>query len=363
LTHPQRDNAIVLTPPGSAAIAVVRLRGAGVARFLADHFSRPAAPSRCLHGDLRDGDTILDDPIVILFDDGRSAEIHLHGGPWVVAATLDLLRRGGFDVIEPSAGAALDVDRVDGESLLEREVLAYLPLARTEEGIRLLLAQVGAWRAFLSDPSNPPALDRVGDLGPMLFPPRVAIIGRPNVGKSTLANQLFAQERSLTADLPGTTRDWVGELANIDGLAVVLIDTPGRRQTADPIERAAIAGSGEVVRAAELVIEVIDAADSPEVANVDDHRGSGGVTSAPPGRRGTLIVLNKIDRGTRRDVQHDLETIATTGHGVDALRRAIRAQFGFAEADPRRPMAWTARHADILTRAQHDPRALHALIS
>ena len=70
--------------------------------------------------------------------------------------------------------------------------------------------------------------------------------GAPNVGKSTLANQLFAQQRSITADLPGTTRDWVGEMANIDGLPVMLVDTPGVRETSDAIEREAIERSGAV---------------------------------------------------------------------------------------------------------------------
>ena len=55
----------------------------------------------------------------------------------------------------------------------------------------------------------------------------VAIVGPPNVGKSTLANRLFGQARSITADQPGTTRDWVGGVADIVGLAVTLVDTPG----------------------------------------------------------------------------------------------------------------------------------------
>src|SRR6185503_2714425 len=97
----------------------------------------------------------------------------------------------------------------------------------------------------------------------MLHPPRVAIVGEANVGKSTLANQLFAQERSITADLPGTTRDWVGEVANVDGLPVTLVDTPGVRETADEVEREAIARSGEQVAAADLILLVLDATRLP----------------------------------------------------------------------------------------------------
>src|SRR5690606_12064877 len=102
---------------------------------------------------------------------------------------------------------------------------------------------------------------------------------------STLANQLFAQERSITADLPGTTRDWVGEIANLDGLAVMLIDTPGLRMTDDLVEREAIERSGQQVRAADLVVVVLDA--SVPAAEQLAHR------QAHPN---ALIVVNKCDR-------------------------------------------------------------------
>jgi tRNA modification GTPase len=337
------DNARLLTPPGSAAIAVVRIDGRRVRAFLDEHFSKPIALSRCVHGELRDGETVVDDPVVILADEGKSAEIQLHGGPWVVAATLDLLRRSGFEVIEQQAGP-LDLKVVAGETLLEREVLAYLPLARTEEAVRLLLAQVKNWTMLLSGPLPAGAFGRIGDLTPMLFPPRVAIVGAPNVGKSTLANQLFAQERSITADLPGTTRDWVGEIANLDGLPVMLVDTPGMRKADDPIEHAAIARSGAVVGAADLIVEVRDASDEADAAR-------------PPWPE-ALVVMNKIDRRIRSDGPHDVETVATTGQGIDVLRRAIRANFGFEPLDLTRAMIWTDRHRTLLERARQDLRVL-----
>jgi hypothetical protein len=170
---------------------------------------------RCVHGELRDarGD-VIDDPVVVLHDDALTVDINLHGGAWVVASTLELLRQSGFDVVE----SALDL--LDGETILDREMHAALPRARTEEGVRMLLAQPAAWREFLAGRPSQQDVRRVLDdrcLSHLLDPPRVAIVGPPNVGKSTLANQLFGQRRSITADLPGTTRDWVGEVANIDG--------------------------------------------------------------------------------------------------------------------------------------------------
>src|SRR5687768_1003908 len=122
---------MLMTAPGAAAIAVVRLHGGGVAGFLGGHFSRPAVPSRCVHGELRDGKKVIDDPVVVLGDDGLSADVNLHGGPWVVASALDLLRREGFEVIGSTSAGPLPPESVSGETLLAREVLAYLPLART----------------------------------------------------------------------------------------------------------------------------------------------------------------------------------------------------------------------------------------
>src|SRR5688572_10704527 len=238
---------MLLTVPGSAAIAVVRLVGPGVSEFLTRRFSRMVGEGRCVHGELRDGDRVIDDPVVVVSRGGTVADINLHGGPWIVRSVLELAAREGFETRE-RVELPLPLDAVDGESILESEMLAYLPMARTELALRVLMAQPGAWTAWQA--AGMPDRARVladRSLRWLLHPPRVAILGVPNVGKSTLANQLFAQERSITADLPGTTRDWVGEIANIDGLALMLVDTPGARDTIDPIEREAIARSAEQI--------------------------------------------------------------------------------------------------------------------
>ena len=104
---------------------------------------------------------------------------------------------------------------------LEQEVLMSLPLARTELTLRMLLAQPAAWDRLIARPPAKAETENIladRALHWLLHPPRVAIVGAANVGKSTLANQLFGQQRSITVDLPGTTRDWVGETANLDGL-------------------------------------------------------------------------------------------------------------------------------------------------
>src|SRR6185312_758670 len=274
-TRVNRNVAILMTAPGVAAIAVIRIKGPAVPVFLQSHFSKTPIPGKCVHGDLRDGDRVLDDAVVALVDE-HTADLNVHGGTWVVQSVLDLARREGFEVIE-KLPVPLPPEAIDCPGTLRQEILSHLPLARTETGVRALLKQEEAWQQIKDQArrgeSIRPLLESVladRTLQHLLHPPTVAIIGAANVGKSTLANQLFAQERSITADVPGTTRDWVGEVAHIDGLPVMLLDTPGLRATQDTIEATAIERAGEQLRGADLVVLVLDASRAlePEQASL-----------------------------------------------------------------------------------------------
>jgi len=331
------NTAVVLTPPLSSegsAIAVVRLRGPAVGDFLRDHFSKPVVCGHCIHGQLRDAENVIDDPLVVLGDDGAWADICLHGGPWVVAATLQLAARAGFEVIEDSSLPLPDAALDDAASDLERHVLAHLPLARTDLALRVLLDQPRAWAAGLANVDVQTVHDD-WSLWWLLHPPKVAIVGEPNVGKSTLANQLFGQEHSITADWPGTTRDWVGEMANIEGLAVRLIDTPGIRDTADPIESAAIAAAAAQIEQSDLVLLVLDATGAPTI---------------PVDRPGALRLVNKCDQPPTWDFASldALEISAKDGPGIDVLRRRIARHFGIESPMPARPRWWTQEQRQSL---------------
>jgi tRNA modification GTPase len=352
MTPSKANRALLLTPPGGAAIAVVRLAGPGVPGFLSAHFNRPVKPGRAVHGELSDagrGSRVLDDPVVTSWQNGDGdpvADLCLHGGPWLVQSVLGLAARAGFKILPPTGpGAGLPAEAVDAGDEWERDALAHLPLALTELGVRALLAQPAAWAALQREMS-------AGEVGPerwrrilddralwwLLHPPRVAIVGPPNVGKSTMANQLFAQERSITADLPGTTRDWVGEVADVNGLPVMLVDTPGLRPTADPIESSAITRAGEQIAAADLVLVVTDATrprDAEQAALLHQYPNA-------------IHVLNKCDKCNRINPTESEEvtptairTIATRGEGVESLRRAIASRFGCDALDPSQPRWWT----------------------
>jgi hypothetical protein len=294
-------------------------------------------------GQRRDGEKTIDDPVVVLAEDGAWADVSLHGGPWIVRCACDLAQRSGFRLL-PAAIPTPDAAVGPTDSPLQGEMLAALPLARTQLALETLLAQPAAWQRALAGRPDVAAILRDQSLWWLLHPPQIAIVGEPNVGKSTLANQLFGRQRSITADLPGTTRDWVGEMANIDGLAVTLVDTPGQRTTDDPIEIAAIAASREQIASSHLTIEVLDA-------------------THPPQRRwpDSLSVINKTDlpAGWDFSAMEGLAISAKTGAGLDQLRRRIAGQFGIGQ--PSAPRWWTPRQKEILARALGEASALREL--
>lgn len=367
-----QSQAVVLTGPGATAIAVVRIEGALVEGFLAEHFRGRPKLRRCVHGVLVDGEKVLDDPVVAMMGAQR-ADINLHGGPWVVASVVQLLERCGF-VIRGALGAGDEADDdvrgqvesswMDGSTGIERQMIASLSSAPTELAIKLLLAQPRMWgqlAAEVMEQNRAQRQERLegviedGALYNLMRRPRVAIVGAPNVGKSTLANRLFGEERSITADLPGTTRDWVGEVANIDGLAVMLVDTPGIRQTEDPIEREAIEKSSPQIRTAELVVLVLDA---QRVGDAASQRMREQFPKA-------LRVMNKVDLVKNAAIEGMSQALAISAmrdEGVDAVRQAILQHFGCARLEPERARWWREDQGALLREAIDEPSLLSELV-
>lgn len=335
---------MLLTAPGNAAIAVVRLTGPLTGSFLQAHFARDVMEGRCVHGILRTDGQVLDDPVVVAFK--GDADLNLHGSQWIVESVLRLAKAAGFEIGSVSAPSLSD-HFIDAGSIIESEVLSALPRARTELALRVLLAQIQAWESLEALHSAgrviPTEIERIlsdRSLEKLLALPTVALIGAPNVGKSTIANQLFAQQRSITADLPGTTRDWVGEIADVGGLAIMLLDTPGIRQTEDPLEHAAITRGDIEIARADLIVIVLD-------ASRPLGEGQRELIEKYPQN---LIVINKCDRPPAwdRSVVHGICAVGTTGAGVNELRQAIMRQFDCQEIDPVTPRAWTDRQRAML---------------
>ena len=140
----------------------------------------------------------------------------------------------------------------------------------------------------------------------------LAIVGRPNVGKSSLFNRLIEQDRSIVTEIPGTTRDTVSETASLSGIPVRFVDTAGIREGNDRVEQLGIERSYQAMVDADLTLVVIDAS-APQHA--EDQK-----LLDRSGRR--LVVANKVDIGSSIPADA-LPVSALTGQGVDELRQSI----------------------------------------
>ncbi len=355
----------VMTAPAAGAIAVVQLSGLGVAQAVTHLTGQPPAPRGVAV--LRRIDD-LDEAVVVLLRDNL-AQVMPHGGTRVMQQVVQRLLAGGAELAMPDAVTAYP----EAGDPLEAAMLATLAQAASPAAVDLLLAQPALWRAYLArdgrtlpplhrqpdttrDPSQPvPPVDPF-DL--LIRPPTVVVIGRPNVGKSTLSNALMGRQISLTADLPGTTRDWVRGTVELsltgdpvrDAVTVHWLDTPGLRDTDDAIEAQAITQARNAIACADLRIMLRD----PDTDWPDPQAVPEPVAPLPQSQIGrdadagrvvpTLWVVNKADQpgqppaGTTvtKAAREELWISARTGAGLGALERAVLRGLRLADLTPRR---------------------------
>jgi tRNA modification GTPase len=179
---------------------------------------------------------------------------------------------------------------------------------------------------------------------------RAAIIGRPNVGKSSLLNQLLGHERAIVSPVPGTTRDTIQETANVRGLPVIFVDTAGLRESSDGIEAEGIRRSRQTLDRAELILQVFDASQpaAPEdIASLADYR-----------HKTRVLVRNKIDLGSRLTLSADphapvADVSCVTGQGIEELKDHIKTLVwaGAVQAESLEA-AISSRHQDALRRGR-----------
>jgi tRNA modification GTPase len=181
---------------------------------------------------------------------------------------------------------------------------------------------------------------------------RVAIVGRPNVGKSSLLNRLLRTNRAIVTEVPGTTRDTLEETLNLQGIPVVLVDTAGiQAEPEDPVERLGVERSRAALAQADLALLVVDA--SQALTDAD-----GAIAGMVQGRPG-IVVLNKVDLPAYAGPAADgllpapaVRISALSGEGLDALEQALvetvlSGQVTASEA----PMVTNPRHKEALERA------------
>jgi len=382
---------------GKAGVAVFRLSGPE-AFAIAGALSGPLPPVR--RAALRrfcdpQGDTI-DEGLLLLFPAPRSftgedvAEFHLHGSVAVEDALYDALRARGARPAGPGEftrrallNGKLDLaeveglaDLLDAETALQRKsalgqlggrlsaraegwrdrlvgIMAPLEAeidfpdeegvpagvaARAREGIRTLFAE-------LEDSLAGSAKARAAREGV-----RIAIIGAPNAGKSSLLNALAGSDRAIVSETPGTTRDVIEARLDLAGTLATLFDTAGLRDDhADPVEAEGIRRTRIKMGQADLRLLVVDAAS--EKAPPEKGRYDLGYDLSD----GDLVILNKIDLNPAfeaRDVSRETFRVsAKTGEGVAPLLERLAAiAAGLADAGPDAGLS-RARHADAVTQA------------
>jgi len=190
---------------------------------------------------------------------------------------------------------------------------------------------------------------------------RVAIVGRPNVGKSSLFNALLGSERAIVTDIAGTTRDQLHERFVVDGIPISLIDTAGLRETEDTVEKIGVERSRATIADADIVVVMLDAS---EEITADDHAIIDSLRDL-----NYIVAINKIDKEPSWDIDEltsaenstlvrSREKIvaisAMTGEGLDDLRHALVHPFGVEDATNSGFLVTDARHHDLLTRARDE---------
>jgi tRNA modification GTPase len=367
------DDTIVAiaTPPGRGGIGVVRLAGPE-ARTLACSMLRlkhALAPGQAIFGELIEPATgeRIDEAVVTFFAKPHSytaddvVEISAHGSPVVLRHIVELATSGGARLAEPGEftmraflNGRIDLtqaeavrDLIESQTLYQAKVAAQQmegALSRRLQPIkRKLVELVAVMEAGIDfaedDVSVLPSADILSRIEEVRAPLEhlrasfaygkivhegltLAIVGRPNVGKSSLFNRLVERERAIVTATPGTTRDLVTETVALGGIPIKLVDTAGIRHSTDEAESIGIRKSYEALSEADLVLVVLD---STQQVSAEDHE-----LLETSSKRRVLAVASKSDLEPDGLPQIDglkvFKTSAVTGAGIDDLRAAILEQ-------------------------------------
>jgi len=373
------DDTIVAlaTPPGRGGIGVVRLSGPESRAIALPMLRLKQAldPGRAVFGELVEpssedipvrgtSQNVIDEVVVMFFAKPHSyttddvVEISAHGSPVVLRHIVELCLATGARLAEPGEftmraflNGRLDLtqaeavrDLIDSQTLYQAKVAAQQldgALSRRIQPIKKdlveLIAALEAGIDFAEDDvSVLPAQNILERIAVVRVPLErlagsftygkfvhdgltLAIVGRPNVGKSSLFNRLVEQERAIVTSTPGTTRDLVTETVAIGGIPVRLVDTAGIRQALDEAESIGIRKSMEALADADIVLVVLDAS---QPITEDDKRL---MTLAEA--RAAIVVQNKSDVQSSSPITglslSPIHTSALTGQGIPELRAQI----------------------------------------
>ena len=360
--------AAIATPPGVGGIGIIRVSGSGSEKLGQKITNKKLGHAKPTYTDFISNGELIDQGIAMLFRGPRSftgedvLELQGHGGPVVMKMLLEAVCALGARVARPgefseraflnekidlaqaeaisdlissasvsSAKAAIKTvsgafsEEVENltESLNDLRVLVEANLDFSDEEIEGLddgkiIARVGQVIDRIS------LLINKADQGIILNKGvTVALLGQPNVGKSSLFNRIADKEESIVTELPGTTRDLIKTDILISGLPIRLVDTAGLRDTEDKVEKIGVKRARVAAENADLIIEVKDLSNKEEPASNREQ----------PAHENSLVVYNKRDlrdENERIDLPEGVLAVsAVTGLGIDQLRNKILERVGF----------------------------------
>ncbi|MBX2814704.1 MAG: tRNA uridine-5-carboxymethylaminomethyl(34) synthesis GTPase MnmE [Saprospiraceae bacterium] len=402
------DIVALATPAGQGAIAVIRCSGPQVIDLADGVFFgknlKQVAGGTTHYGKIKDDEgNIIDECMATVFQAPRSytrenaVEISCHGSPFIVQEIIRVLLARGMRLALP--GEYTQRAFLNGQlDLSQAEAVADLIASQTREQHRLALTQlrggvtheIKSLRKHLLEFAS--LIELENDFGEedVAFADRdrlrslaesvlhiinalkdsfrfgraikegvpVVIVGKPNVGKSTLLNALLGDEKAIVSAIPGTTRDVIEDRISIDGILFRFIDTAGLRQAEDEIEKMGIERSYDQLAKAQLVLHLL------EIEENADHLVAeySSVRKLPD--QAPIILLNKIDEFHEchsYDVEEAVSTLtgrtptiaisAKTGRGLDRLRKEIVANVKSLQTDSGRPIINNLRHYEALDAA------------
>ncbi|MGB9976608.1 tRNA uridine-5-carboxymethylaminomethyl(34) synthesis GTPase MnmE [Thermovenabulum sp.] len=370
--------AAISTPMGEGGIGIIRISGEESFKIAKKLFYPKSKisfeemkPRTMYLGNIYDDEEkyVVDEVLLVKFKAPNSyttedmVEIHSHGGFTAVRKILNLVLRNGARLAQPGeftkrafingridlsqAEAVIDIIRAKTDKALKVAVdqLKGKISEKIKEIMDSLLSVIALVEANIDFPEEeiPEAspdiilkniyynIERLNNLKEKAGAGKIlregistVIIGKPNVGKSSLLNALLMEKRAIVTEIPGTTRDVIEEYINVKGIPIKIIDTAGIRDTKDPVEKIGVERAMEKVQGAELVLFVVDAFGELEeedykiIENIREKR--------------LLIIFNKIDLGQKIDEQKVKELLpgkrivkisALRDEGIELLREEI----------------------------------------
>lgn len=390
-------NDIIVAPATAlgGAIAVIRISGEGSVaccdKIFKGHKTLSDAKSHTIHyGTICDGERVVDDVVVAVFraphsyTGEESVEISIHGSRYIAQEVIRLLCENGARMAEAGefSQRALVAGRIDLSQaeavadMIAAESRAAHAVASTQmrggysemlEGLREELLNITTLLELELDFSEEDVefadrarlrnmLEHTDSMVNRLMESfrvgnairegvAVAIVGRPNVGKSTLLNRLIGDDRAMVSDIAGTTRDTIEESVVIDDIKFRFVDTAGLRDTDDRLEQMGIERTERAMRQAQIVLYVVEADNHTfELPKLTD-------------KQTLIVVANKMDLSAERTIDEAIYISARSGEGVEELRHALRATIDTDGLYRGEVVVSNMRHFESLSKAHNSLQA------